>query len=71
MSLVHVIVTLVMTTVLELYNFHICTYDQFGLMLEGLASYDEMCDVYIMYWVDGDHTNLLQVIIVRGFMFSL
>ena len=46
-------------------------YDQLGLMLEGLASYDEMCDVYIMYWVDGDHTNLLQVIIVRGFMFSL
>ena len=27
---------------------------------QGLASYDEMCDVYIMYWVWGNHTNLLQ-----------
>ena len=27
---------------------------------QGLASYDEMCDVYIMYWVPGNHTNLLQ-----------
>ena len=27
---------------------------------QGLASYDEMCDVYIMYWVWGNHTSLLQ-----------
>ena len=27
---------------------------------QGLASYDEMCDVYIMYWVWGNHTRLLQ-----------
>ena len=27
---------------------------------QGLASYDEMCDVYMMYWVWGNHTNLLQ-----------
>ena len=27
---------------------------------QGLASYDEMCDVYLMYWVWGNHTRLLQ-----------
>jgi len=27
---------------------------------QGLASYHEMCDVYIMYWVEGNHTKLLQ-----------
>ena len=27
---------------------------------QGLASYDEMCDVYLMYWVWGNHTGLLQ-----------
>ena len=27
---------------------------------QGLASYDEMCDVYLMYWVRGNHTSLLQ-----------
>ena len=27
---------------------------------QGLASYDEMCDLYMMYWVWGNHTRLLQ-----------
>ena len=27
---------------------------------QGLASYQEMCDVYLVYWVRGNHTNLLQ-----------
>jgi hypothetical protein len=29
--------------------------------LQGLASYNEMCDLYLMYWVWGNHTRLLQV----------
>ena len=28
--------------------------------MHGLASYEEMCNIYMVYWVEGNQTNLLQ-----------
>ena len=31
-------------------------------LIQGLASYDEMCDVYLMYWADpGDDENQVRM----------
>ena len=34
---------------------------QKNIFLQGLASDDEMCDMYMMYWVQGNTSNLLEV----------